>query len=120
MAMAVISPTASSFWLWTLRPFNFEENISSFDTVENLASAGAVPTVLASSANTGLASMASDAAIVAIFFMSVLQCIWCMTMQDRAGCSSGSSYHYDAARCASSWSRDRNDFAESFGSSVAI
>jgi len=26
---------------------------------------------------------------------------------------------YEAARCASSCSRDRNDFAESFGSSVA-
>src|SRR5882757_8980657 len=69
MAMSVISPTASSFWLWTLRPFNFEENISSFDTVENLASAGAVPVVLASSAKTGLASKASDAASSAIFFI---------------------------------------------------
>src|SRR5690242_10517394 len=51
-------------------PFSFEENISSFETVENLASAGAAPTVLASSANTGLASKASDAVINAIFFIS--------------------------------------------------
>jgi hypothetical protein len=55
-----------------LSPFSFEENISSFDTVENLASAGAVPVVvvfLASSANAGVARMASAAAVNTSFFM---------------------------------------------------
>src|SRR2546423_5211259 len=50
-------------------PFSLELNISSFETVENLASAGAVPVVLASSANTGLASSASEAVSSASFFM---------------------------------------------------
>src|SRR5947208_7065827 len=50
-------------------PFSLQLNISSFETVENLASAGAVPVVLASSANTGLASSASEAVSSAIFFM---------------------------------------------------
>src|SRR4029078_8684430 len=47
----------------------FDENISSFDTVENLASAGALPTVLASSAKAGLASRASEAVISTNLFM---------------------------------------------------
>ena len=41
-------------------------------------------------------------------------------MQDENGCSCQIARNiYDAARCASCWSRDRSDFAESFGSSVA-
>src|SRR5437588_611329 len=43
---------------------------ASLDTVENLASAGALPVVFASSAKTGLARTASEAAIKANFFMS--------------------------------------------------
>src|ERR1700760_940948 len=70
IAISVISPTVSSFWLVTDRPFSLDENISSLDTVENLASAGALPVVLwSSAANTGLASTASDAAISANFFI---------------------------------------------------
>src|ERR1700719_694023 len=69
MARSVISPTDSSFWFWMVSPFSFEENISSLETVENLASAGALPVVLALSAMAGLARIASDAAINAIFFM---------------------------------------------------
>jgi hypothetical protein len=55
--------------LVTLKPFSFELNISSFDTVENFASAGALPVVLDSWAKTGLASTASEAAINAILFI---------------------------------------------------
>src|ERR1700759_3083163 len=70
IAISVISPTVSFFWLVTDRPFSLDENISSLDTVENLASAGALPVVLwSSAANTGLASTASDAAISANFFI---------------------------------------------------
>src|SRR5262245_42894663 len=57
-----------------LRPFSFDENISSLDTVENFASAGAAPVDLASSAQAGAASTASEAVISAIFFIVVLQC----------------------------------------------
>src|ERR1700761_6091899 len=70
IAMSVISPTVSFFWLVTERPLSLDENISSLDTVENLASAGAVPVVLCSSAaKAGVASTASDAAISANFFI---------------------------------------------------
>src|ERR1700730_3865148 len=69
IAMSVISPTVSSFWLVTLRPFSLELNISSLETVENLASGDALPTVLLSWARTGVARIASDAAINAIFFI---------------------------------------------------
>src|ERR1700760_1652235 len=71
IARSVISPTVSSFWLVTERPLIFDENISSFATVEYLASAGAVPVVvfLAFSAKTGLARIASEAVISAIFFI---------------------------------------------------
>src|SRR6185312_16404895 len=67
--MSVISPTVSSFWLVTFRPFSLELNISSFDTVENFASAGAVPVVFDSWARTGVARIARDAAINANFFI---------------------------------------------------
>src|ERR1700749_5025947 len=68
--MSVISPTVSSFWLVTERPLILDENISSLETVENLASAGAVPVVLCSSAaKAGLASTAREAAISANFFI---------------------------------------------------
>src|ERR1700742_282848 len=70
IAISVISPTVSSFWLVTERPLIFDENISSLATVENLASAGAVPVVLwSSAAKAGLASTASDAAISTNFFI---------------------------------------------------
>src|ERR1700749_260560 len=66
--MSVISPTVSSFWLVTERPLILDENISSLATVENLASAGAVPVVLwSSAAKAGLASTAREAAISANF-----------------------------------------------------
>src|SRR6476620_3639165 len=107
MAMSVISPTDSSFWLYTFRPFIFDENISSFETVENFASAGAVPTVLASCANAGLASMASEAVISAIFFILSSSA---ELILDNAG--QQERFHqilrnnYDAARCVCSWSRN--------------
>src|ERR1700761_9585271 len=70
IAISVISPTVSFFWLVTERPFSLDVNISSLATVENFASAGAVPVVLwSSAANTGLASTASDVAISANFFI---------------------------------------------------
>src|SRR5581483_10276032 len=70
IAISVISPMVSFFWLVTERPFSLDENISSLETVENLASAGALPVVLCSSAaKAGLASTASDAAMSANFFI---------------------------------------------------
>src|ERR1700704_4188824 len=123
MARSVISPIVSSFWLWTLSPFSFGENISSFDTGENLASAGAVPVVLASSAKTGLASKASDAASSAIFFIvssSIAELQFYnarseQTFRDLIGEQNAQ----DATRRASSVSRASSDFAESDGSMVA-
>jgi hypothetical protein len=59
-----------------------ELNISSFETVENLASAGAAPVVLASSANTGVAKTARAAVINAIFFIIVFSSIAELTIDN--------------------------------------
>src|SRR5579884_800060 len=70
MAMSEISPTVSFFWFVTDRPLILEENISSLPTDWNLASAGALPVVLCSSAaKAGVASTASEAAINTNFFI---------------------------------------------------
>jgi hypothetical protein len=86
-----------------LRPFSFEENISSFDTVENLASAGAAPTVLLFSAKAGPASRASEVAINTIFFMLSSNA---KSMPDNARLEEKfpqiQRSIYDAARCVSS------------------
>jgi hypothetical protein len=84
------------------RPFSLDENISSLDTVENLASAGAVPVVtLEFSAKAGLASNATDAAISANFFILSSKGSGCVASQ----CEDGTivpggdfELRYDAAR----------------------
>src|ERR1700729_1604770 len=102
-----------------VRPLSFEENISSFDTVEYFASAGALPNGLGAWANAGDARTASDAVISAIFFnlsSSVDVMIYnagCQMLFRRCG-----NIH-DAARWPSSLSRASSDLAESCGSMVA-
>src|SRR5664279_4336332 len=121
IAKSAISPTDWSFWLWTLRPFSFELRISSFGTVENLASAGAVPVVLASSANAGLASKATDTAIMVRVFMtsSMAELLLYNARREPKFQDFLENNAQEAARRASSSSRASSDFAVSDGSRVA-